>query len=406
MGITTPTFIASPPALTYAPSARAVHATASLRPIMDRSLPLHGLRILDCSRVLAGPFATMLLADLGADVVKLEPPAGDESRGWGPPWWGAPEDRRSAYFGSVNRNKRSIVVDLRTDAGRELLDRLADGADLLIHNARPSSAARLGLDAERLRAAHPGLAVAVVGGFSGRDRELPAYDLLAQAMSGLMSVTGEADGPPQKAGVALLDLLAGLEVAVGALAVLLGKARGGCIEPPAVEVSLMEASVAALTNVLANQLATGEEPRRWGNAHPNIVPYQSFATRDGYLAIAVGNDAQFARLLEVLGLDAEGRYATNAERVAARDELVPWLSAAIEGAAATSWWRRCAPRTCRPVRWPAWARRCATWKRPTAATGCRRRRRCASPPTRSGSTGRALRSAARHPSWRSTRTSC
>ncbi|HET9539933.1 MAG TPA: CoA transferase [Candidatus Limnocylindria bacterium] len=296
---------------------------------MDRSLPLHGLRILDCSRVLAGPFATMLLADLGADVVKLEPPAGDESRGWGPPWWGAPEDRRSAYFGSVNRNKRSIVVDLRTDSGRELLDRLADGADLLMHNARPSSAARLGLDAERLRAAHPGLAVAAVGGFSGRDRELPAYDLLAQAMSGLMSVTGEPNGPPQKAGVALLDLLAGLEMAVGALAVLLGKARGAEASVPVAEVSLMEASVAALTNVLANKLATGEEPQRWGNAHPNIVPYQSFAARDGYLAIAVGSDAQFARLLEVLGLDAAGRHATNAERVAAREEIVPWLSAAI-----------------------------------------------------------------------------
>ena len=297
---------------------------------MDRSLPLHGLRVLDCSRVLAGPFATMLLADLGADVVKLEPPGGDESRGWGPPWWGAPEDRRSAYFGSVNRNKRSIVVDLRTDAGRHLLDRLAAGADLLMHNARPSSAARLGLDAERLRAAHPGLAVAVVGGFSGRDRELPAYDLLAQAMSGLMSVSGEPEGPPQKAGVALLDLLAGLEVAVGALAALLGKARSGQTTPqPVVEVSLMEASVAALTNVLANHLATGVEPDRWGNAHPNIVPYQSFATRDGHLAIAVGNDAQFGRLLGVLGLDAAGRYATNAERVAAREELVPWLSAAI-----------------------------------------------------------------------------
>ncbi|HEX5578721.1 MAG TPA: CoA transferase [Candidatus Limnocylindria bacterium] len=295
---------------------------------MDRSLPLHGLRVLDCSRVLAGPFATMLLADLGADVVKLEPPAGDESRGWGPPWWGAPEDRRSAYFGSVNRNKRSLVVDLRTDGGRALLDRLADGAALLVHNARPTSATRLGLDADRLRAAHPGLVVAVVGGFSGRDRELPAYDLLAQAMSGLMSVTGEANGPPQKAGVALLDLLTGLEVAVGALAALLGRARGGAAAPQ-VEVSLMEASVAALTNVLANHLATGEEARRWGNAHPNIVPYQSFATRDGHVAIAVGNDAQFSRLLEILGLAAEARYTTNAQRVAAREELVPWLGAAV-----------------------------------------------------------------------------
>jgi formyl-CoA transferase/CoA:oxalate CoA-transferase len=298
--------------------------------MVDRSLPLDGLRVLDCSRVLAGPFATMLLADLGADVIKLEPPGGDESRGWGPPWWGAAEDRRSAYFGSVNRNKRSVVIDLRTDAGRDLLDRLADGADLLIHNARPASAARLGLDADRVRAAHPRLVVAVVGGFSGRDRGLPAYDLLAQAMSGLMAVTGEPDGPPLKAGVALLDLLAGLEVAVGALAALLGRAGSREAAAPTVEVSLMEASVAALTNVLANHLASGEEPRRWGNAHPNIVPYQSFATRDGYLAIAVGNDAQFARLLEVLGLAAQARYATNADRVAAREEVIPWLEAAMK----------------------------------------------------------------------------
>jgi glutaryl-CoA transferase len=144
-----------------------------------------------------------------------------------------------------------------------------------------------------------------------------------------MSVTGEADGPPQKVGVALLDLLAGLEVAVGALASLLGRARAPESQPPAVEVSLMEASVAALTNVLANHLATGEEPQRWGNAHPNIVPYQSFATRDGHVAVAVGNDAQFTRLLEVLGLHAEARYTTNAQRVAARDELIPWLSASI-----------------------------------------------------------------------------
>ena len=294
---------------------------------MDRSLPLRGLRILDCSRVLAGPFATMLLADLGADVIKLEPPGGDESRGWGPPWWGDPSDRRSAYFASVNRNKRSIVVDLRTDGGRALLNRLADGADLLVHNARPSSAERLGLDAARLRAARPRLAVAAVGGFAGRDAELPAYDLLAQAMSGLMSVTGAPDGPPQKAGVAVLDLMAGLELAVGALAALIG--RGMSTPAPAVEVSLMEASVAALTNVLANHLATGQEPRRWGNEHPNIVPYQVFGARDGHVAIAVGNDAQFARLLQTLGLPAEPRWATNAGRLADRERLIDTLSASV-----------------------------------------------------------------------------
>jgi crotonobetainyl-CoA:carnitine CoA-transferase CaiB-like acyl-CoA transferase len=303
---------------------------------MDRSLPLSGLRILDCSRVLAGPFATMLLADLGADVIKLEPPAGDESRGWGPPWWGEPAERRSAYFASVNRNKRAVVVDLRTDQGRAVLDRLAAGADLLVHNARPASASRLGLDSARLRAAHPRLVVAAVGGFTGRDSELPAYDLLAQAMSGLMSVTGDPDGPPQKVGVAVLDLLAGLELAVGALATLLGRARrrergaGRVVEvEPAVEVSLMESSVAALTNVLANHLASGEEPERWGNEHPNIVPYQVFAARDGHLAIAVGNDAQFTRLLTVVGMTSEPGWATNAGRVAARQDVIARLGGAV-----------------------------------------------------------------------------
>jgi len=195
----------------------------------NRALPLAGVRVLDCSRVLAGPFATMLLADLGADVLKLEPPGGDESRGWGPPFWGNPADRASAYFASVNRNKRSIVVDLRTDGGRDLLDLLASRSNLLVHNARPSSAERLGLGADRLAERHPDLVVATVGGFAvaGDTAERPAYDLLAQAVTGLMAVTGEPSGPPMKVGVALLDLLAGLELAVGALAALVGVERRG-----------------------------------------------------------------------------------------------------------------------------------------------------------------------------------
>jgi formyl-CoA transferase/CoA:oxalate CoA-transferase len=294
----------------------------------EQLAPLMGIRVLDCSRVLAGPFATMLLADLGADVMKLEPPDGDETRAWGPPWWGAPADRRSAYFASVNRNKRSLVVDLRTDAGREVLDRMAASADLLVHNALPSSAERLGLGAERLAALHPHLVVAVVGGYPGPDAERPAYDLLAQATSGLMAITGEPDAGPTKVGVAVLDLLAGLELAVGALAVLLGRSRGGT-DAGRVDVSLIEASVAALVGVLGNHLASGEEPMRWGSAHPNIAPYQGFEARDGHLVVAVGNDGQFGRLLDVLGLPTDERFGTNPDRVQHREALVPWLSSAI-----------------------------------------------------------------------------
>ena len=203
-----------------------------------RQLPLDGIRVIDASRVLAGPFATMLLADLGADVIKVEPPAGDETREWGPPWWGDPAERRSAYFASVNRNKRSVVLDLKTDDARAVLDRLLATADLLVHNYRPATADRLGLGSDALRARHPSLVVATVGGFPGADAERPAYDLLAQAVSGLMSITGDPGGPPTKVGVALLDLMAGLECAIGALAALVGRGRA-----TRVQVYLVEAGV-------------------------------------------------------------------------------------------------------------------------------------------------------------------
>ena len=269
---------------------------------------LDGLTVLDVSRVFAGPHATMLLADLGATVWKLEPPDGDETRGWGPPFWGDPADRRSAYFAAVNRNKRSIVVNLKTDAGREVLDRLADRADLLMHNYLPSVAERLGLGPDRLRARHPGLVVSVVGGFPGTGpmAERPAYDLVAQAWSGQMAVTGEPGGGPIKIGVGLLDLLAGLEAAVAALAALMARERS----PGAgahTSVSLVEAATAGLTNILGYYLATGQEPRRWGTGHPDIVPYQVFATRDGHVVVAVGNDGQFARLCTLLGMAPPSR---------------------------------------------------------------------------------------------------
>ncbi len=295
----------------------------------EPALPLDGIRIVDLSRVLAGPFATMLLGDLGADVIKIEPPDGDESRGWGPPWWGDPAERRSAYFASVNRNKRSVVLHLRTDDGRSTLARLLADADLLVHNYRPATASRLGLDTDALRDAHPRLVVASIGGFPGADADRPAYDLLAQAVSGLMGVTGEPGGPPMKVGVAVLDLLAGLECAVGALAALVGRGRVA-----SVQVNLVESAVSGLTNVLANQLATGTEPSRHGNAHPNIVPYQPFEVADGTVVIAVGNDAQFARLCGVLGVPVDPRHATNEGRLAGRDAVTEALAEALRA------WRR------------------------------------------------------------------
>lgn len=294
------------------------------------SLPLEGIRVLDCSRVYAGPIASMLLGDLGANIWKLEPPGGDETRGWGPPFWGDPVDRRSAYFASVNRNKRSLVVNLKTDAGRALLDRLAAQCDILLHNYQPSVATELGLDPARLRTAHPHLVVSTIGGFPGDGdaAERPAYDLVAQAVSGVMSVTGDPYGGPMKVGVALLDLTAGLQAAIGALAGLVARDRGRTSSLHA-SVSLIEAGVASLTNVLGHHLATGEEPRRWGTGHPDIVPYQVFAARDGHLVIAVGNDAQFDRLLGVLDLEPDRRFESNEGRLAARDELVAMIAVRI-----------------------------------------------------------------------------
>jgi len=297
---------------------------------VDAALPLAGIRVLDCSRVYAGPIASMLLGDLGAEIWKLEPPNGDETRSWGPPYWGDPAGRRSAYFASVNRNKRSLVVNLKTDAGRALLDRLAAMCDVLLHNYQPSVAAELGLDGDRLSSAHPHLVVATIGGFPGEGDagERPAYDLVAQAVSGLMSVTGDPYGGPMKVGVALLDLTAGLQAAIGALAALVARERGRANAPHA-SVSLIEAGVASLTNVLGHHLATGEEPRRWGTGHPDIVPYQVFAARDGHLVVAVGNDLQFERLLTVLALEPDPRFASNEDRLAERDELVPLLAVRI-----------------------------------------------------------------------------
>ena len=293
------------------------------------SLPLSGVTVLDCSRVLAGPHAAMLLADLGAEVWKLEPPAGDETRAWGPPFWGDPADRLSAYFAAVNRNQRSIVVNLKTDGGREILHQLAARADLLLHNYLPAVADRLGLAPETLRERHPRLVVSVVRGFPGNGAlaERPAYDLVAQAWRGQRAVTGEPGGAPVKFGVGLLDLLAGLEAAIAALAGLAARERGETA--PTASVSLVEAAVAGLANVLGYHLATGEEPRKWGSGHPDIVPYQVFSARDGHVVVAVGNDDQFARLCALLNVVHQPEWATNPDRLQRREEVLAALAPRI-----------------------------------------------------------------------------
>ena len=298
--------------------------------------PLEGLVVADFSRVLAGPFATMLLGDLGADVVKVEPPdGGDETRAWGPPF----HDGHSTYYLSVNRNKRSVVLDLRSDAGRRAARTLATRADVLVENFRAGSLERLGLGYDQVAAGNPGLVWCSISGFGrGAGAELPGYDFLVQATSGLMSITGPAEGEPTKVGVALVDVLTGLYAFGGVLAALQERERTG--RGQRVEVSLLGSALASLVNQASSFLCTGAPPRAMGNRHPSITPYETLATADRPLVVAVGNDGQFARLCGVLGLDdaaADPRFATNADRVANREELVPLLEGALAVRGAADW---------------------------------------------------------------------
>jgi crotonobetainyl-CoA:carnitine CoA-transferase CaiB-like acyl-CoA transferase len=295
------------------------------------------LRVVDFSRILAGPFATMMLADLGADVTKVERPgSGDDTRTWGPPF---DEAGRATYFQAVNRNKRSVALDLADPAGRERAAELVAGADVVVENFRPGTMARLGLDYESARATNPGLVYCSITGFgSGAGAELPGYDLLLQALGGLMSITGEPEGEPQKVGVALVDVLAGLFASVGILAALRHRDRTG--EGQLVEVDLLSSLLAALVNQASAHTLTGTVPARMGNAHPSIAPYELFQAADRELILAVGNDAQFARLcatLGVPGLAADERFATNPARVAARVELRGLLEARLATKPAAEW---------------------------------------------------------------------
>jgi crotonobetainyl-CoA:carnitine CoA-transferase CaiB-like acyl-CoA transferase len=291
--------------------------------------PLAGVRVLDLTRVLAGPYCTMLLADLGADVVKLERPgSGDPTRAWGPPF----VEGESTYYLCVNRGKRSIAVDLSTADGREVVSRLAARSDVVVENQLPGALERLGLGHETLRAGHPALVWCSITGYpeDGPDALRPGFDLAIQAEGGIMSITGEPDGPPSKVGVAIADISAGMLAAVGILAALLEARTSG--RGRRVAVSLLDAQLAWLANRAADHLVAGAWPERLGNAHPSIVPYEAFAASDGHLVLAVGTDAQFHRFCTAAGLDelaADERFASNAARVHHRRELVARIAAAI-----------------------------------------------------------------------------
>jgi crotonobetainyl-CoA:carnitine CoA-transferase CaiB-like acyl-CoA transferase len=296
--------------------------------------PLAGIKVLDLSRVLAGPWAAQLLADYGADVIKVERPGeGDDTRAWGPPWFGDAAERMSAYYLCTNRGKRSIAVDIASDSGRELAHQGAAEADVLIENYKVGQLAKYGLDAAALRALNPGLIYCSVTGFgqTGPDADRAGYDFAIQAAGGLMSITGEREGTPgsepQKVGVAVVDLMTGVYATTAILAALHARGRTGL--GTHIDMALLDVQVAMLANQASNHLVGGTTPKRLGNAHSNIVPYQVFATRDGHLVLALGNDTQFAKFCALAGhpdVAEDPRYAGNAQRVVNRVELVPQLA--------------------------------------------------------------------------------
>jgi crotonobetainyl-CoA:carnitine CoA-transferase CaiB-like acyl-CoA transferase len=299
-------------------------------------LPLEGVRVLDLSRVLAGPYATMMLADLGADVLKVEhPERGDDTRHWGPPFAGG----ESAYFLSVNRNKRSVGVDLKDPEGLEKVKKLATSADVLIENMRRGALEKLGLGYEGLKEINPGLVYCSITGFGpGEDEERPGYDFLVQARGGIMEITGFPDGEPTKVGVAIADMVCGLQAAMAVLAAL--HRRGATGEGARIEVPLFESQLSWLANRAQEYLVSGEETGRMGNAHPSIVPYQTFDASDKKIALAVGNDAQFGNLCKALGreeLATDERFARNPDRVANREKLVALLQEEFSKMTADEW---------------------------------------------------------------------
>ena len=297
---------------------------------------LTGIKVLDLSRVLAGPLATMLLGDLGADVIKVERPgSGDDTRGWGPPF---DSTGTSAYYLSINRNKKSLAADLASPSDRELIRSLIAGADVVVDNFKRGMLARNGFDVPAMLAAHPSLVWCTITGFGARS-DRAGYDFVVQAEQGWMAITGEPDGAPMKVGVALADVVAGKDACIAILAALVARGRKNG-RGRHVTVSLAASASASLVNVAQNALVTGEEPRRWGNGHPNLVPYQLFEASDRPLVIAVGNDAQWhacARSLGLVTLANDARLSTNAGRIAERGRLVATMTARIAERPAAHW---------------------------------------------------------------------
>ena len=299
--------------------------------------PLTGLLVADFSRVLAGPYATMLLADMGADVIKVESPGGDDTRHWMPPT----RDGVSTYYLAINRNKRSVVLDLRDEADLAAAKELARRADILVENFKPGGLAAFGLGYPAVSAANPGVIYASISGFgAGAGAALPGYDLIVQAMSGLMSLTGDAEGPPYRAGVSLFDVMAGMHAAIGILAALHHRSLTGAGQR--IEINLLSSALSGLVNQGSAYAAGGVVPFRMGNSHPSLFPYDALPTGDGDLIVAAGNDWQFRRLCETLGvaeLADDPRFARNSGRTAHRDQLKPLLIDRLKRQPAEYWFR-------------------------------------------------------------------
>ncbi|NHD19524.1 MULTISPECIES: CoA transferase [unclassified Actinopolyspora] len=306
-------------------------------PWLEHDGALRGLRVLDLSRILSGPFATMTLADLGADVIKVENEhTGDDTRSWGPPYLGD----TASYFLSVNRNKRGLAVDLKSEEGNAVVQRLARSADVIVENFRPGTAARLGLGYEQVAADNPGIVYASISGYgqTGPYSQEPGYDAIAQAVSGMMSVTGQQHGPPARVGVSSADLAAGMWATIGILAALRERERTGAGQW--VDVSLLDGQISWLTYVAGGYFATGTVPDRHGSAHPTIVPYQAFPTAEGEIMVAAGNDGLWRAFAEAIGLGELGtdpRFATNPDRVRNRETLVTLVEDALARRSAREW---------------------------------------------------------------------